>query len=125
MGRLRRQRLEHSHPDARLGPAVEAVVGGRVRAIALGQVAPRRSGPQHVEDRIEDAPVIRARHAAGLVGQERLYDPPLRIAQVEPRHSQPPSSWKLNQASASTGTQFMSTGPSSNSGGIIEVSLLM
>ena len=35
-----------------------------------------------------DAPVVGARHATRLVGQKRLDDPPLRIAQVKPRHLQ-------------------------------------
>ena len=75
-------------PNAGFAPAIEAVVGGRVGAVALGQVAPGRSRSQDEKDRVENTPVVCARHAPRLVGQKRLDDPPLRIAQVKPRHLQ-------------------------------------
>jgi len=45
-------------PDAGLAPAIEAVVGGRVRPIALGQIAPRGAGSQHPKDAVQNAPIV-------------------------------------------------------------------
>ena len=41
--------VHHPVPDARLPPSHKAVAAGRVRPIALWQVAPWRTGPQHPE----------------------------------------------------------------------------
>lgn len=56
-------------PHARLSPSREAVVARGARAVALGQVAPRRPRPQYPEDSVQHAPVVNARHAPRLVGQ--------------------------------------------------------
>src|SRR3546814_3963575 len=55
-----------------LPPSGEAVVTGGTWAIALRQVAPRRTGTQHPEDAVQHAPIIDARHPSRLVGQQRL-----------------------------------------------------
>src|SRR3546814_16325607 len=49
-------------PYACLPPSGEAVVTGGTWAIALRQVAPRRTGTQHPEDAVQHAPIIDARH---------------------------------------------------------------
>lgn len=72
--RIRRfpgQRFENPHPDARLRPAVEAVVDRGVRAIALRQVALGRAGAQHPENAIENPAVIHPRNAPRLVREQR------------------------------------------------------
>src|SRR3546814_8424702 len=61
-------------PYACLPPSGEAVVTGGTWAIALRQVAPRRTGTQHPEDAVQHAPIIDARHPSRLVGQQRLGD---------------------------------------------------
>ena len=71
VARLRRKGVKDPFPNAAPGPAVEAIVGRRIRAVALGQIPPRHSGTQHVEDRVHDLAVIRTRALAGL-GKMRL-----------------------------------------------------
>jgi len=73
-------------PYARLPPSHEAVVAGGARAVALGQVTPRRTGAQHPEDAVQHAAIIDARHASGLVGQQRLDHTPLEVGQVVSAH---------------------------------------
>ena len=41
--------IHQAVPDARLAPAIEAVVGGRVGPVSLRQIAPRRACTQHPE----------------------------------------------------------------------------
>ena len=65
-------------PDACLGPSPEAVVAGRVRAVALRQVPPWRTRAQNPEDAVQHAAVIDARHPSWLVGQKRR-DKPVKI----------------------------------------------
>ena len=74
-------------PYACLPPSIEAVVTGCARAVALWQVAPRRTGSQHPEDAVQHAPVIDARHASRLVGQQRLDHAPLEVGQVISAHA--------------------------------------
>ena len=69
-------------PDARLAPAIEAVVGRRVRPVTLGQIAPRRARAQHPEDAVENTPVV-LRFGASPVGrQERLDSAPLEVGEI-------------------------------------------
>ena len=49
--------IRRSHTPG-LAPAVEAVVDGRVRPVALRQVAPRRARAQHPEDAVQHPPVV-------------------------------------------------------------------
>jgi hypothetical protein len=51
-------------------------------AIALGQVAPRRTRAQHPEDAIQHPSVIDTRHASRLIGQKWLDHAPLEVRQV-------------------------------------------
>ncbi len=74
-------------PDARLSPSHKAVVASGARAVALGQVAPRRPRPQHPEDSVQHAPVIDTRHAPRFVGQQRLDHAPLEVGQIVSAHT--------------------------------------
>lgn len=78
-------------PDACLSPSHEAVVAGGARAVALGQIAPGRTGSQHPEDAIQHAAIVHARHASRLVGQQRLDHAPLEVGQVVSAHANPES----------------------------------
>src|SRR4029078_13298697 len=64
VGRALRERTEYLSPHPALGPAVEAIVGRRVRPITLGQIAPRCAGAQDEEDPVQHLPVIVPRSTA-------------------------------------------------------------
>lgn len=74
------------HPDAGLGPAIEAIVDGGVGAVALRQVALGRSGSEDPEDTVQDPTIVHPSHPARLVGKERLDQPPLEIRKIETCH---------------------------------------
>lgn len=74
-------------PHACLPPSYEAVVAGGARAIALGQVTPRRTRAQPPEDAVQHAAVIDAWHASRLVGKQRLDHAPLEVGQVISAHA--------------------------------------
>ena len=78
-------------PDTCLPPSHEAVVAGGAWAVALRQVAPRRTGSQHPEDAVQHASVIHARYASGLIGQQRLDYAPLEVGQIVSAHGEPES----------------------------------
>ncbi len=80
--------VHQSIPNARLPPSIETVVAGSARAIALRQVAPRRTGAQHPEDAVQHAPVIDTWHTSGLVGQKRLDHAPLEVGQIISAHAE-------------------------------------
>lgn len=69
-------------PDARHAPAVEAVVGGRVGPVTLGQIAPRRARAQHPEDPVQHAPIVLAARAGLAPGQKGFDDAPLEVGQI-------------------------------------------
>ena len=66
-------RVHDPIPDTRVGPAVEAVIDGCAGAVFAGQVAPRHARAQHVENTIDDAPVIDPFYTSGLVWKN-LFD---------------------------------------------------
>lgn len=74
-------------PYTCLAPSVEAVVAGDGRSIALRQVAPRRSRPQHSEDAVQRAVIIDTRHASRFVGPQWLDHAPLGVGQVIAAHA--------------------------------------
>lgn len=78
-------------PHARRPPSSEAVVAGRARAIALGQVAPRSTGAEHPEDAVQHTAIIDARDAPRFVGQERFDHAPLEVGQIISAHADPES----------------------------------
>ena len=72
------------------------------RAIALGQVTPRRTGAQYPEDAVQRATIIDARYASRLVGQQRLDHAPLEVGQIISAHADAESEiwlpWKPTSA---------------------------
>ena len=50
--------IHQAIPDACLAPAVEAIVGGRVRPVSLRQIAPGRASAKHPEDAVENTPIV-------------------------------------------------------------------
>jgi hypothetical protein len=85
-------------PDARLAPSVEAIVSARVGPVALWQVAPRRSRPQHPENAVHDPPVVLWLAPRTPLGQDRLDDAPLKVCEIVP-HDQAPQLQSLNHCS--------------------------
>ena len=77
--RLGRQGLEDAQPNALLGPAVEAIVGRGVGAVAFRQIAPRRASPKDEEDAVEDLAIIRPRPAI-LLALPVAVDPLIKLA---------------------------------------------
>jgi hypothetical protein len=69
-------------PDAILAPAVEAIVGRRVRPVSLGKIAPGCTGAQNPEDTVENLAVVLRLHSPPPRRQERLDDAPLEVGQV-------------------------------------------
>ncbi len=69
-------------PDARLAPPIEPIVGGRVRPIPFGQIAPGRARMQNPEDTVENTPIVARLAASTVLGQKRLDNAPLEVAQV-------------------------------------------
>ncbi len=87
-------RVHNPVPDAGLAPAVEAVVAGRVRPVALQQVAPWRARAQNPKNPVQDPSVVDPWHAARLVWQQRLYHRPIEIRQIV-AHDQSPTVWNF------------------------------
>ncbi len=87
--------VHHSIPHTCFSPSREAVVAGRARAIAIGQVTPRRTGSQHPEDAVQHTSVIYAGHASRLVGQLRLDHAPFEVSQVISAHAGAESVFRL------------------------------
>ena len=74
--------IHQAVPDARFAPAIEAVVGGRVRPVSLRQIAPWRACAQHPKDAVENATILAWLAASTARGQKRLDDTPLEVGQV-------------------------------------------
>src|SRR6476660_6352215 len=83
-------RIHQAVPDASFAPAVEAVVNGGWRPIALRQVRPERTRAQHPEDAVENPPIIDPWHAPRLVRQVRLDRLPLPLRQFVAAHPKAP-----------------------------------
>ncbi|MBB5984198.1 hypothetical protein HNP60_000172 [Sphingobium sp. B1D3A] len=81
--------IHHPIPDARRSPSHEAVVAGRSRAIAFGQIALRCTRAQHPEYTVEHTAIIDARHASRLVGQKRFDHAPLEVGKIISAHAEP------------------------------------
>ncbi len=75
-------RIHDLIPNTCIGPPIEAVVDSRVGAVFAGQVAPWDARAKHVENAVNDAPIIHPFHAARLVRQNLLDEVPLQIAHV-------------------------------------------
>jgi outer membrane usher protein FimD/PapC len=93
------QRFKDCTPSPALGPAVEAIVDGRIRAVLTRTVAPSRTGLQHVNDPADDAAVVVSRRSPQPRWQMTLNTRPLSIIQPkQPRaHSPAPESKRWRQ----------------------------
>jgi hypothetical protein len=92
---------------ARLLPAHDAVVAPRSGAIALKQVAPRRTRPQHLKDTAKQPLIIDTRHAPRLIREKRRDHGPFEIDQNMAAHTA-----ALNQINAAFGIWLMGSQPS-------------
>ena len=81
-----RNGLQNLIPDAGSPPANEAIVAGRVGAIAFRNISPGCARAQPPEDAVQDAAVVNARHATRLVRQKRCDDLPLGIGEFVACH---------------------------------------
>jgi hypothetical protein len=72
--------------DAGWAQSVHQPIHATRPAIPLGDVAPGRTGAEAPEDAVEHTAIIHSRHAARLVGQQRLDDLPLEIGQLMATH---------------------------------------
>jgi len=75
------QRFKDCAPSPALGPAVEAIVDGRVRAVFTRAVAPSRTRLQHVNDPANNAPVVVPIRPRQSRRQMRLDTCPLLVIQ--------------------------------------------
>lgn len=75
------QRFKDRTPSSSLGPAVEAIVDGRVRAVFTRAIAPSRTRLQHVNDSADDAPVVVPIRPRQSRRQMRLDARPLPVIQ--------------------------------------------
>jgi hypothetical protein len=75
------QRFKDGAPSSSLGPTVEAIVDGRVRAIFARAVTPSPTRLQHVNDAADDAPIIAARRPRQSPRQMRFDTRPLLVVQ--------------------------------------------
>ena len=74
--------LHDRRPGTVPATPVVAVEAGRVRTVALRQVAPRRAGAKHEEDAVHHPPVMHPFQALVLVGKHRAEDLPFRVGHV-------------------------------------------
>ena len=81
----RRELEQDALPDALHTPPREPRVHALPRWVVLGQVAPRRTGPQQPEHGIHHAPVVRRRPCSSTaLGRKKSRDRrPLLVAQLE------------------------------------------
>lgn len=63
-------RIHQPVPDTLLAPAVEPVVAGRIRPVALREVAQGRSRPKHPQNATQHPTVVQPRHAPRLVRRQ-------------------------------------------------------
>ena len=75
------QSFEDRLPPVFLGPAIEAIVDGRVRAVLARAVAPAASRLQHMDDATDDTPVVIPLRARQVLWKMRLNTPPLLVVQ--------------------------------------------
>ena len=98
-------------PDASLAPAVEAIVGGGVRAVPLRQIAPRCTGAQHPKDAIEDPAIVARLATSTVLGKNGFDDTPLEVGQVV-AHDPSSDASQLESLFAPIRQRKLSTGPS-------------
>src|SRR5262245_30966353 len=79
------ERFKDRLPMSALGPAIEPIVGRRVRTKVGRAITPARATLKHVDDTADDAPIICALRPGLVRWQMRLYLSPLLV--VEPEQS--------------------------------------
>ena len=79
------QRFKDCAPSPAFGPAVEAIVDGRVRAVFRGAVAPPRTRLQHMNDPANDASVVVSIRPRQPRRQMRLDTRPLPV--IKPKQT--------------------------------------
>ena len=73
--------IEHPLPNAATGPAIEAIVDRRRRAIDRRAILPAASRLQHVDNARQDTPIILPSRPGLVLRLQRFDRLPLRIAQ--------------------------------------------
>ncbi len=74
--------IHQAIPDARFAPAVEPIVGGRIRPIPLRQIPPWRAGAQNPKYAVENAAIVAWLAPSTVLGQKRFDKTPLKVRQV-------------------------------------------
>jgi hypothetical protein len=75
------QRFKDGAPSSALGPTIEAIVDGRVRAVFARTIAPSRTRLQHMNDTADDAPIIVPLRTSQPLRQMRFNACPLPVIQ--------------------------------------------
>lgn len=83
------QRFKDGAPSPALGPAVETIVDGRVRAVFTRAVAPSRTRLQHVNDPADNAAVVVPLRSRQSRRQMRLDTCPLPVVQPKQTRAHP------------------------------------
>ena len=78
-----RQSLKDLTPSSALGPAVEAIVDRRIRAVLPWTIAPSRPRLKHMNDAADGAPIIGTLRPGQSRRQMRLQTRPLPVVQPE------------------------------------------
>ena len=101
-------------PNTGFAPAHKPVVAGRVRAIALRNIRPRRSSPKPPQNPVQYTPVIDPGNTTRFIRQQRLDNRPLKIAEFVTTACHPRLQFNetLNHDYAVLGIPFMSLEPS-------------
>lgn len=96
-------------PDAGLAPSSEALIDRHPVAVLLGDVSPRRSGPNAPQDAIDDLPVIErgAAFAATLRRQKGFEQSPFGFVQIAATQSCLPPRGILESKPESAVNQFV------------------
>lgn len=81
------QGLEDGAPSVFLGPAIEAIVDRRVRAVLMRTIAPARSRLQHMDDAADDASIVVPLRTRQTVRKMRLDPRPLPVVQPKQTRS--------------------------------------
>ncbi len=89
-----RQSFKDRTPSVAFGPAIEAIVDRRVRAVFGRAIAPTSPRLQHMNDAADDAPIVVAHRTRQSSRQIRLDTRPLPITQPKQTltHSLAPNS---------------------------------
>jgi hypothetical protein len=94
------QRFKDCAPSSALGPTIEAIVDGRVRAVFTRTIAPSRTRLQHVNDAADDAPIVVPLRSRQPRRQMRFDPRPLPVIQPEQTltHSLAPESTQARES---------------------------